>query len=306
MSALDLRRSRSRDAWARRARAFAVNGHFHRHPHAETRRSVRRAEGRHRDGHDFVRRRVRGQGRRRAGIARAGGRSWRRCSPSPIPSAGWKIWPAPPARAATPRSSPSPAAPARPRPRKCCALPSARWAAPMPRPRPTTIIGACRSASPRMPREPSIGVFEIGMNHFGEIRELVVFRAPACGADHHHRARASGIFRHLRSHRRRQIRNLRRPDARRRGADPRRQSLCRASCAARAEQARVSRILRFGRAGSDAQASVLRRQSARACRLEGRNPRPPVDCLIGAPGAHIASNAVAALGWRWRWLEAMC
>ncbi len=66
-------------------------------------------------------------------------------------------------------------------------------------------------ASRRCRATADYGVFEVGMNHFGEIRTLVCFRAPACGAGHHHRAGASGIFRHLRSHRRRQIRNLRRP-----------------------------------------------------------------------------------------------
>ena len=48
----------------------------------------------------------------------------------------------------------------------------------MPRPRPTTIIGACRCRLAALPRDAEYGVFEIGMNHFGEIRNLVSFVRP--------------------------------------------------------------------------------------------------------------------------------
>ena len=109
-----------------------------------------------------------------------------------------------------------------------------------------------------LPRDADYGVFEIGMNHFGEIRNLVGLRAPACGAGHHHRAGASGILRQLRGHRRRQVGNLRRLVARRRRADPVRQSLCRTPGGARAQQAHVARILSFGeKPASDARLVVL-------------------------------------------------
>ena len=42
----------------------------------------------------------------------------------------------------------------------------------------TTITGACRCRWPSLPRDAEYGVFEVGMNHFGEIRNLVSFVRP--------------------------------------------------------------------------------------------------------------------------------
>ena len=137
--------------------------------------------------------------------------------------------------------------------------------------------GVPLSRSPRLPRDAEYGVFEIGMNHFGEIRTLVVFRAPACGAGHHHRPGASGILRHVRSHRRRQIGNLRRPVAGRRGADSRRQPLCRTPDRARAKQRSVAHILRFGSEPGDARLLSFD-ESGEGMRVKADILGKPVDC----------------------------
>ena len=65
----------------------------------------------------------------------------------------------------------------------------------MPRPRPTTITGACRCRWRAARRRAHYAVFEIGMNHAGEIAPLVEAGAAACGDHHHGRAGASGILR---------------------------------------------------------------------------------------------------------------
>ena len=49
-----------------------------------------------------------------------------------------------------------------------------------------------------MPNSAQFGVFEIGMNHAGEITPLVKLVRPACCDDHHDCAGASGILRHAR------------------------------------------------------------------------------------------------------------
>ena len=131
------------------------------------------------------------------------------------------------------------------------------------------------------------------MNHFGEMRNLVELRAAACGADHHHRAGASGILRQLRSHRRRQIGNLRRPAARRRRADPGRQCLCRAADGARPPGAcRAHRHVRRNRRGASCCPSA---RMATACGSR------PISWAAGgllcrrARRAISRSNAVGAL-----------
>ena len=101
-------------------------------------------KGDNRDGHDFV---------AAAFAAKAGAALVSHVPPGvdgalldrrPYPARAGRSGGARRGPAATPKSWPSPAAPARPPPRKSCAWPATRWAAPMPRRRPTTIIGACR------------------------------------------------------------------------------------------------------------------------------------------------------------------
>ena len=77
-----------------------------------------------------------------------------------------------------PRSSPSPARSARPAPRRRCGWRSAPTAKLMPRPPPTTITGACRFLWPDARRALKYAVFEIGMNHAGEITPLTKLVRP--------------------------------------------------------------------------------------------------------------------------------
>ena len=112
------------------------------------------------------------------------GAGGRRCSSSTIRSRRSKTWDARRGRARWRRSSPSPAASARPAPRRCCSSRLSQsgqthasaasfnnhWGVPL------TLA--------RMQRECAFGVFEIGMNHAGEITPLDAHGAAACR--HHH------------------------------------------------------------------------------------------------------------------------
>jgi UDP-N-acetylmuramoyl-tripeptide--D-alanyl-D-alanine ligase len=62
---------------------------------------------------------------------------------------------------------------------------------------------------------------------------------------------------------------------------------------ARASQAQVSRIVRFGREGDAKLLSVT--PDGEGMRIKADILGCAVDCLVGAPGEHIAMNAVAAL-----------
>ena len=76
------------------------------------------------------------------------------------------------------RSSPSPARSARPAPRRRCASRSAGRARRTRRSPPTTITGACRCRSRGCRASAQFGVFEIGMNHAGEITPLTQLVRP--------------------------------------------------------------------------------------------------------------------------------
>ena len=89
----------------------------------------------------------------------------------------------------------------------------------------------------RMPRETRYGVFEIGMNHAGEIRRFDEDGSSARGDHHDGRSCASRALCERRSHRRCQRRNLRRADAGRRRDHQRGQSTC---CAAEGHRSRGS------------------------------------------------------------------
>ena len=80
----------------------------------------------------------------------------------------------------------------------------------------------------RCPAETRYAIFEMGMNHAGEIGPLAQLVRPQIAIITGHRARASGIFQVARRHRRRQSRNLRGRRAGRRGRAQSRQRAFRA------------------------------------------------------------------------------
>jgi UDP-N-acetylmuramoyl-tripeptide--D-alanyl-D-alanine ligase len=145
-----------------------------------------------------------------------------------------------------------------------------------------------------LPREAQYGVFEIGMNHFGEIRALVPFARPHIAlittiapahleffgnceaiAD-----AKSEIFEGL----------LQGGTAILPADSPYIDRLI-----ARARQQNVSRILRFGaETGSEARL-VSYDETSDGLRLKADVLGKPVEARVGAPGRHIASNALAAL-----------
>ena len=143
-----------------------------------------------------------------------------------------------------------------------------------------------------LPETSEYGVFEIGMNHAGEIRNLVSFVrphgalittiAPAhlefLGSCEAIADAKSEIFE---------------------GLMPGGFALIPADniyadrLAARAAQVKVSRIVRFGKSGEARLLSFTPDGDGMRvrCDILGRM----VDCLVGAPGAHIAGNVVGAL-----------
>ena len=143
-----------------------------------------------------------------------------------------------------------------------------------------------------LPQDAEYGVFEIGMNHFGEIRNLVSFVRPhvalittiapahleffgSCDAIADAK---SEIFE---------------------GLAPGGIGLIPADSdyadrlAARAAQAKVSRIVRFGKSGEARLISFV--PDGDGMRVKADILGRVVDFLVGAPGAHIAVNAVGAL-----------
>jgi len=144
-----------------------------------------------------------------------------------------------------------------------------------------------------MARDAEYGVFEIGMNHAGEIRNLVSFVRPqvalittiaqahleffgSCDAIADAK---SEIFEGLV------------PGG---GALIPSDSPYASRLARRAAQARAGRVLRFGHQGDARLISF--QPSGAGMRIKADIFGHAVDCLIGAQGAHIAMNAVAALG----------
>jgi UDP-N-acetylmuramoyl-tripeptide--D-alanyl-D-alanine ligase len=145
-----------------------------------------------------------------------------------------------------------------------------------------------------LPRDAEYGVFEVGMNHFGEIRALVDMVRPqiaiittiapahleffgTCDAIADAK---SEIFE---------------------GLEPGGAALIPSDSpyaerlAARARQARVATLARFGTvAGSEARL-IAHDKDGDGMRLKADIFGVVVDCKVGAPGAHIAANAVAAL-----------
>lgn len=143
-----------------------------------------------------------------------------------------------------------------------------------------------------LPRDAEYGVFEVGMNHFGELRNLVSFVRP-------HLAMITTIapahlefFGNCESI----------ADAKSEifeGLEPGGFGLIPADSPyaerliARARQAHVGRIVTFGEKGEARLLSAT--PDAEGMRLKADIFGRLVDCQVGAPGAHIAQNAVAAL-----------
>jgi len=143
-----------------------------------------------------------------------------------------------------------------------------------------------------LPREAAYGVFEVGMNHAGEIRNLVSFVRPHVavvttiapahleffGCCEAIADAKSEIFE---------------------GLVPGGAALIPSDSpyldrlAARARQAQVSRIVRFGSSGDARLHSVS--PDGDGMRIKADILGCAVDCLVGAPGEHIAMNAVASL-----------
>jgi UDP-N-acetylmuramoyl-tripeptide--D-alanyl-D-alanine ligase len=145
-----------------------------------------------------------------------------------------------------------------------------------------------------MPRETRYGIFEIGMNHFGEIRALIAFARP-------HVALVTAIApAHLEFFG--SVEAI--ADAKAEifeGIVPGGAALVPADSplaqrlVARAHQAHVARILRFG-ASPGCDARLLDYDPiGDGAHVKADICGTPVEFRIGAPGTHIAENAIAAL-----------
>jgi UDP-N-acetylmuramoyl-tripeptide--D-alanyl-D-alanine ligase len=143
-----------------------------------------------------------------------------------------------------------------------------------------------------LPRDAEYGVFEIGMNHFGEIRNLVSFVRPHVAlittiAPAH--LEFFGNCESIADAKSEIFESLVSGGAALIPAD----SPYADRLAARAAQAKVSHVVRFGSTGEAKLLSVT--PEGDGMRLKADILGRAVDCLVGAPGAHIAANAVGAL-----------
>lgn len=143
-----------------------------------------------------------------------------------------------------------------------------------------------------LPRDAEYGIFEVGMNHFGELRNLVSFVRPHValittiapahleffGNSESIADAKSEIFEGLL------------PGGA--GLIPS-DSPYADRLKARARQAQVSRIVTFGRGGDAKLISFT--PDGEGMRVKADILGVVVDCLVGAPGEHIAQNVVGAL-----------
>jgi UDP-N-acetylmuramoyl-tripeptide--D-alanyl-D-alanine ligase len=143
-----------------------------------------------------------------------------------------------------------------------------------------------------LPRDAEYGIFEVGMNHFGELRNLVSFVRPHValvttiapahleffGTCEAIADAKSEIFE---------------------GVEPGGAALIPSDSdyaerlKARARQAKVARIVSFGTNGDAKLVSFV--PEGEGMRLKADIFGTAVDCFVGAPGAHIAQNVVGAL-----------
>ncbi len=143
-----------------------------------------------------------------------------------------------------------------------------------------------------LPRDAEYGVFEIGMNHAGEIRNLVSFVRPHVAlittiAPAH--LEFFGSCEAIADAKSEIFESLAPGGAALIPSD----SLYAERLAARAAQARVGRLVRFGTTGEARLLSFA--PEGEGMRIKADILGKTVDCLVGAPGEHIARNAVAAL-----------
>ena len=143
-----------------------------------------------------------------------------------------------------------------------------------------------------LPRDAEYGVFEIGMNHAGEIRNLVSFVRPHVALITTIAAAHLEFFGSCEAI----------ADAKSEifeGLVPGGAALIPSDSpyadrlAARAAQARIGRLVRFGSSGEAKLVSFV--PDGEGMRVKADILGHAVDCLVGAPGEHIARNVVAAL-----------
>ena len=143
-----------------------------------------------------------------------------------------------------------------------------------------------------LPRDAEYGVFEVGMNHFGELRNLVSFVRPHVALVTTIAAAHLEFFGNLESI----------ADAKSEifeGLEPGGVALIPADNAyagrltARARQAHASRIVSFGEKGDARLISFT--NEGEGMRVKADILGTAVDAWVGAPGAHIAQNVVGAL-----------
>jgi UDP-N-acetylmuramoyl-tripeptide--D-alanyl-D-alanine ligase len=143
-----------------------------------------------------------------------------------------------------------------------------------------------------LPTDAEYGVFEVGMNHFGEIRNLISFVRPHVAMITTIAPAHLEFFGNCESI----------ADAKSEifeGLVPGGAALIPADSpyaerlAVRAKQAKVGRLVRFGQSGEAKLISII--PDGDGMRIKADILGRAVDCLVGAPGAHIAANAVGAL-----------
>jgi len=144
-----------------------------------------------------------------------------------------------------------------------------------------------------LPRDARTGIFEIGMNHFGEIRGLVGFVRPHIAivttiAPAH--LEFFGTCEAIADAKSEIFEGIEDGGTAIIPAD----SPYAARLIARAQQADVTAIRTFGRNGSDARLSSLH-QTDEGSTIEAEILGRKIAFHIGAPGEHIATNALAAL-----------
>jgi UDP-N-acetylmuramoyl-tripeptide--D-alanyl-D-alanine ligase len=143
-----------------------------------------------------------------------------------------------------------------------------------------------------LPANAEYGVFEIGMNHFGEIRGLASFVRPHVAmittiAPAH--LEFFGNCESIADAKSEIFEGLVPGGAALIPAD----SVYADRLAARASQAKVSHLVRFGQTGEAKLISFT--PEGDGMRVKADILGRAVDCYVGAPGAHIASNVVGAL-----------
>src|SRR4051812_13831503 len=143
-----------------------------------------------------------------------------------------------------------------------------------------------------LPRDAEYGIFEVGMNHFGELRNLVSFVKPHVAlittiAPAH--LEFFGNCESIADAKSEIFEGLLPGGAALIPSD----SPYAARLTARARQTQVSRIVSFGEKGEVKLISYA--ADSAGMRVRADIFGTAVDCLVGAPGAHIAQNVVGAL-----------